>query len=411
VVDPEVIWPLCLLPILLLATPLLAQGENEGEDDGWTVRWANGTKIDSPDGDFRITIGGRLHADTSFFSADAPLIDATGELADGSELRRARLFVSGRLYQVVELSAEYDFAGGEVEPRNVYIGLRDTAAGNIRLGHFKEPFMLEELTSDNYISFIERSLNTIFAPSYNFGLMLRDQIGERLTWAAGAFRDTDGAGNAAGDTLGLTARITGLPLLVDQGRRLLHLGISASSRDTGTTPLSFDARPEAHLAPVFADTGGLVVEGLDLLDLELALVQGPLWATAEWTSAEARDAASSQGGLSPDLSFSGGNVQVGYFLTGERRPYRTSSGVFGRVRPQSVFLGRSGTGAWELAVRYSTLDLDDGGVRGGSIDNWTLGVNWYLNSATRLMLNYVRSELERRGGGADLFLIRAQVDF
>lgn len=394
--------------LVLLAAPLLADDE-EGEEDRWTVRWANGTRIDSPDGDVRIVIGGRLHADASFASADAPLREVFDGIEDGNELRRARLFVSGVLYQAVEFKVEYDFAGGEAAPKDVYVGLRDTPVGNVRLGHYKESFSLEEVTSDNYVTFVERSLNTIFAPSYNFGLQFRDHVGDRLTWAVGAFRDTDDAGEADSDSLGITARLTGLPLYADGGRRLLHLGLAASTRDPGEGPVRFRARPEAHLSPRFADTGGLLVDRVELLDLELAFVNGPFWAAAEWTSAELRDATIGQLNRA-DLSFAGGNIQLGYFLTGEHRPYRTSSGAFDRLRPASAFLGRRGSGAWEVALRYSTLDLDDGGVRGGSIDNWTLGVNWYLNSAARIMLNYVDSELEGVGT-ADFVLARFQVDF
>ena len=69
-----------------------------------------------------------------------------------------------------------------------------------------------------------------------------------------------------------------------------------------------------------------------------------------------------------------------------------------------------GKGAWEIAFRYSSIDLNDGAISGGEQDDWSLGLNWYPNPATRLMINYVHAEVDRVGE-ADFFLVRWQVDF
>ena len=63
-----------------------------------------------------------------------------------------------------------------------------------------------------------------------------------------------------------------------------------------------------------------------------------------------------------DPTFDGYYVQAGYFLTGEHRPYVFGRGGFGRVKPKSIFGKDDGRGAWEIAARYSTLDLTDGAV-------------------------------------------------
>ena len=60
--------------------------------------------------------------------------------------------------------------------------------------------------------------------------------------------------------------------------------------------------------------------------------------------------------------------------------------------------------AWEVALRYSNIDLEDGGFgviggEEGEMENVTFGVNWYLNDYSRMMFNYIHSDLERAFSG------------
>ena len=79
------------------------------------------------------------------------------------------------------------------------------------------------------------------------------------------------------------------------------------------------------------------------------------------------------------------------------------------MKPKKNF-GSDGGGAWELALRYSSIDLNDGDVTGGKMNDITFGINWYLNPATRMMLNYVYSDVEDLGK-ASIIQTRFQIDF
>ncbi len=52
-----------------------------------------------------------------------------------------------------------------------------------------------------------------------------------------------------------------------------------------------------------------------------------------------------------------------------------------------------GPGAWELAARYSYIDLNDGTgknrVQGGKMDGVTVGLNWYWNDNLKFQFDWV----------------------
>ena len=201
------------------------------------------------------------------------------------------LFIEGTIYDRFEFKVQYDFAGGDAEFKDVFMGIKGLPyAGGVRIGHFKEPFGLEQLTSSKYIAFMERSFtDDALNEGRNTGIMLHNQImDDRLTWAAGLFRPSDGFGDSQDDVWNFTGRVTGLPIYADEGRRLLHLGLGVTQRSPVDDRVRVRTRPEAHLAPRFLDTGSFSADGVDAFNLEAALVHGPFWLTVEGVKAERR---------------------------------------------------------------------------------------------------------------------------
>jgi phosphate-selective porin OprO and OprP len=99
-------------------------------------------------------------------------------------------------------------------------------------------------------------------------------------------------------------------------------------------------------------------------------------------------------------------VQGSWILTGETRRYDMATAAFQGPRPFVPFSSAGGFGAWELALRYSHLDLDfhsglagtaatADAVRGGEQNILTLGVNWYVNSNVKVMLNWLHVDVDR----------------
>ena len=238
---------------------------------------------------------------------------------------------------------------------------------------------------------------------------------DRVTWAAGLFRhNTDSFGTSLDDDSGwnATARITALPYYEDDGRRLLHVGLGYSHQNPDRT-FRYRARPESGAAVRYLDTRHPLsgrdfrADQVDLWAAELAGQYGPFSFQSEYLRSDVDTVDAGH------RSFDGYYLQAGYMLTGEHRSYSLKDGVFGGVKPRRPFSLDGGLGAWELALRLSELDLDDGPVYGGQERNWTIGLNWYLNPVARVMLNYVRADINHAlyGGDIDIFQSRFQFQF
>ena len=396
--------------------------KNVGKKNFLAAYWKGGLRLDSADGQFKLKIGGRIQNDWAVYSTDEELRRQFGRIGDGSEFRRARLFMEGSVYGNIKYKFQYDFASSDPF-KDAYIQIKKVPmAGNFTVGHFKEPFSLEELTSSKYITFMERSLPNVFSSSRNLGVRLnRSFMDKRATAAFGFFRQGNPADTSStfgnSGTYNATTRLTMLPWYVEKGRQLVHLGLSyRHAFHDENERIRFRQRPEAHLGPRLVETPRFHVEDVDYFAPEVALVYGPASLQFEWMSALA-DRPTGE-----DLHYNGYYIFGSFFLTGEHRPYKTSSGAFNRVKPKKNFDWKGGYGALELAARYSMIDLNDEDMNGGELSNFTFGVNWYLNPNVRIMLNYVRAMLDEddcyyKGdmgdhcGDADIVQARFQVDF
>ncbi|MBN2310115.1 MAG: hypothetical protein JXR94_14165, partial [Candidatus Hydrogenedentes bacterium] len=233
----------------------IAEDQNAGSKD-FKAFWKDGLRFETEDGRFRLQVGGRIMYDVAWYHQDEDLKIAVGDEQDGGEFRRARIFLSGTIYDDIYYKAQYDFAGddGNAKFKDVYVGLQNIPyVGKLQLGHYKEPFGLEQLTSSKYTTFMERSLADAFTPGRNMGVMVANHTpNKRLAWALGLFQDCDDfPGDNDGDEdegWAATARISGVPWYADEGRKLLHLGAAYSHRNPDGASPGWRERPESHLA-------------------------------------------------------------------------------------------------------------------------------------------------------------------
>jgi phosphate-selective porin OprO/OprP len=453
---------------------------------GLKVFWdpANGVNCESAHKDFRLHIGGRFQDDVVFWDEPGKLRGpgGVGTLEDGTFFRRIRLNLDGVAWEQMEFNMEYAFENfgnntGIGELDEFWVGIKDMPLlGTIRIGHLKVPQGLEGdmVSSSKDMTFMERASYTDafyenFAPGIWFGNHILDDHAtwsymmykqEQGTISGGAGFPGAGAPNGAAivdNNWGQSARFTFLPMYANEGRCLMHLGVSETYRSAlfpqpgggvtnsgGNTIVDFSARPEmrdtignyTNVGPGnsrrFVDTGALSCNDTSVTGFEFLGISGPLTVQAEWGIAVATSVSAVGAVAIPkqNLAFDGGYLQASYILTGESRGYDRRLGRLqtNGIRPYTpFFLVRdrdggfcTGLGAIELAARYSYLNLNDGPVQGGVLGSMSYGVNWYLNNNLKMQFEFLNTNRWNIGaaspagsvsGAVNSFGIRTQILF
>jgi len=366
-------------------------------------------KIESADGHYSFQPFGRVHFDVSHFDDDA------SERASNANLRRARLGFKGNLGEDFKYKTQIDFAEEGVALKDVSLTYTGLDNFDVKVGHHKPSFGFENNTSSNYIMTMERSTATnAFTRSEIIGANLLGG-GENWSWGLGVFNE-DGGNSDTGDDedISVDGRITTnvLGWMNEDTSSILHVGAGVSHRRP-TGNVRFRARPVGDGANII-DTGNFAaVDSVNVLSAELGSVIGPFTFQGEYFDTEV-----SRNGGNSDASFDGYFAQLGWFLTGESRPYNASTGKYGRVKPIDPFsLKDGGAGAWEIVGAFSNTDLNDAsaGITGGEADTTTLGVNWHLTDRVRLMGNVVSVDTDANASVPDddptLYNMRVQWDF
>jgi phosphate-selective porin OprO/OprP len=361
-----------------------------------------------------------------------------GALDDGMFFRRVRLRADGTGYELVEFAFEVDFEQLNFTTYDhMWVGLKDVPfLGIVRVGQHKVPQGIDNMGSDSHLTLLERNvLNegiwpALFAP----GLFISRNFAEDHIIAQTMFHRVQPVGFFTSDfgdgDYASTSRVVLLPVFSNDGACVVHLGGSYQWRradlgrsiqpgGTGNTfadtqqVVRFRARPELRDAigvasgnlggdtGRFVDTGFLMARSVQTLSPEFLWIQGPLSVQAEGAWAFVNDAvsvypAAALGTPRGNPMFWGCYVETSYFLTGEHRGYDRRMGTFDRPKvDENAFFVRGedgrfhyGIGAWQLAYRYSYLDLNDTGISGGQLGQHTLGLNWYLNDNLKVQFQY-----------------------
>jgi len=314
----------------------------------------------------------------------ASALDAEERLDEsGAELRRARLGWAHDLTEYSHLVFEVDLdrhsadglGYGEVA---VHIEGDQTWV----LGHQKQAFSLAHLTSTYAQTFSDRA--DTLGPDRDLGLKVLD-ASEHFSWQLGAFLQTDAQLRAESDVW-LSGRGV-WRLWNDQAEgEFLHLAASAVRYDNPRFAVSHRNRGGlTRLEEPLLDSI-LLGEDLRLYGAELAWQHARVSLSAELVFADGEDD-----------SWTGGYVELGHFITDDRRNYDARQAIWLPVQPNTNF-NDGGGGAYELAVRFQRLDLAGGlGNAGQQGNEYLFGVHAHLTPRLRVNLDAILVE----GGFAD----------
>lgn len=369
-----------------------------------------------------VAVTGFFQADGIWIAQDDVNLLVVGDAQDTADFRRARLAAKGNVAENVSYMIEFDFAfPGRPSFMDVYLDVADTPLGHFRAGQWRQPFGLEAMTSVRELIFLERALPFAMVPFRQMGIGIYDTAFDGFaTWALSGYRfPTDAFGDVSGDSgYGMSTRATALLYEDARYNDTLHVGAgyTFNQPSTGFTRIRTSAEVGVNQLdfhnvdfpiPFFVDTGPLPADSYQVFGTELAASRGPLLFQSELHCSATEQIAA------PAVRFWGGYAHASYVLTGERRTYNKQQGVYGRVAPRRDY-GRCGPGAWEIAGRWSYIDLRDENIGGGKLHDLTFGLNWYLNRYAKFQFNYIHAMLERPAAldsTADILALRAQLDF
>lgn len=349
-----------------------------------------------------------MPADYTTFDQDAASREQVGNQQDTFEARSLRLMARGHftLFRKWNYVASYEYKGFANEPGDPDWSATDLRVsteighlGTLTVGKMKEPYSYEMVGDAANLPHTERLLSPFFV-SRNEGVQLSNTMfGQRGTWAIGWFNDWLTKGDDFSDSGNdFAARVTALPVWSEDGARYLHLaaGVRYYAGDNDT--LRFRGQPASHVADFFVDTGNIAGDHAWNTGLEA------LWNVAGFSLLGEYVTSSVSSRDSGDPEFDGYYVTAAYVLSGEHRPYDRKTGYARRVMPQGRW------GAWELMARYGRVDLDDQSVRGGVMDGWWAGVNWWATRRWKASVTYGDIDLDRDGldGNTRTWLSRIQ---
>ncbi len=423
-----------------------------------SVVWESGDKSTS------LGLTGRLQFDMRSVDANKDQTDLaesdrdTKSLADNFEVRRARIGAKGKMFTNFDYEVVANVVGSSTNVIDVaYMNWNKFEPFQLRVGQFKQPFSLEQLTSSNNIDFMERSYNDQITPAKKPGVMLHGVPSKGLTYALSSYQqnnfgeestDSNGKSFAGRGTLNF-AEIAGWKDSV------MHVGLSgfnseydvlpttsskgaSSGAKTSGTIFSFRSGGRGLANAFRAQIGGENSAGHGgnmpsnttssiqnkAYGLELALANGPFKFQGEYTG-QTFDSKNDATSAYLDADVKSYYVEALWMLTGENYSDWYKNGVWGGIKPKNNFdldTGK-GTGAWELGLRYDQFKVDDiklsngtgaaGGTRiqgsnssgaectsatvgscNGGAKTWTAGLKWQLNPNMRMLLNYSRTKYD-----------------
>jgi phosphate-selective porin OprO and OprP len=373
----------------------------------------DGFSLVSPDKQAELKLRGILQFDGRFGIEDH-------KDSDTFLFRRVRPTLEGKLGRAAfKLTPE--FADDDADLVDGYIDVTLPASQVLRAGQFKPSISLERAQSASALAFIERAFPTELAPNRDRGVMLYSStFDKRLNVEFAVTNGTaDGRTATNSDVDGeqeLNARVFFEP------KPGIGFGVSGTSgekfskNDTRSASTSnVNAFLPRYRSPgqqtIFNYVSAAVADGDHTRFSPHAYAYvGPFGVMAEYIEST-QDVG--LGGRTEEFTNEAAQITAIWAITGEEESFKG-------IKPT-----RPG-GAWELALRWSTLQIDDSAFdlkfadpakSVESADEWAVGLNWAITQNLKAFANYTVTQFDggaANGGDRDdekAFFTRLQLNY
>lgn len=365
------------------------------------VVYEEGVHVRTKDKSFDTRIGGVIQSDLAVYGSHYP------ENND-FDIRRARLFVEGRMFDYFGYKFEAEFEGSSSNRlMDALINFDYFPYLQIQVGQFKEPFSLEHLISDKYLPFNERSMAYYLTPARDVGLMIHGTVlGDMINYGVGVFNGDgrDATRRNQKDDKEYTGRMVLKPFHKVDIPLVQNLQIGGSFAyarlDTSDLNVQIDTPARTTFFEVSSRAKFRIIQDVEerrRFGFEMAYTYGPLVLMGEYIRNDYHELLLSDGDVF-DFNMKGWYAGMLLMLTGERPVI--ARGILEKIKPRHNFdiKGRK-WGAWGIGFRYEQFEADQvvyeklvfEGQSVRRANSFTVALNWYLNSMVRFSFNYSRT--------------------
>lgn len=380
-------------------------------------------RFESADGAYSAALRTLVDFDSAYYIQDNQPSGGSGQdLSSGTNFRRARFGIEGTIARNFDYSFIYEFGGTGVEGagqiQQAYLQFSALRPLYLRAGAYAPSANIEDATGAGDTLFLERASVSEITRGLA-GADGRSAAGviyapERYFLSAAYTGAKVGQSSVFDEQQGSVGRAAALVYTNEHANVLLGVNGSyvwdlpdTTAGPGSATNVSFGDRPELRVdGTQLVSTGSIDARSAYHYGFDAGANYDNLYLEGGYFRFGA-----DRRGTSDDPDFSGYYVQASWVLTGEPRRYNQASASWKVPKVASPFTGTAGSGwgAWELAARYSTVDLNYNpgtagapvpatGIRGGEQDIWSAALNWYANSAIRIAFEYQAVSIDRLNG-------------
>lgn len=369
---------------------------------------ADGFGFRSQDKSFQLRFRGTLQADSRWY-LEQP--GSGTQASDTFVIRRVRPVLEGTLHEKYGFRIMPEWAGSSFSLLDMHLDANFTPQLRVRAGKFKSPVGLERLQSPADLLLMERAFPTQLVPNRDVGVQLHgDLLNGTLNYAAGLFDGTvDGSSTVQDNNDGkdIAVRVFAHPFRNTDWEALTGLSLGMAFTTGNQSGTATAGNLPSFLTPgqitFFTYATGAFADGQrQRISPQFFYGYGPFGVLGEYVVSSQQ--ISRTGNAKQRISNSAWQLALTYVLTGE-------DARLTRVAPHENFDWRQSTwGALELLARVSQIKVDDDVFTGGSsarladpttqarkATDYAIGMNWHLNRAVKLAINY---EITRFDGGA-----------